>query len=103
MTELIKGDKLFDLEFTVKDADGNAVDLTNATVKFKMRKYGATTLKVNGTCTITDATNGKCKYTVQDGDLDTVGTYQAELEITYSDGKIITATLEDIKVISDLP
>jgi len=68
-----------------------------------MVEQGGDTLKIDGTCTVTDAAAGKCKYNVQAGDLDTAGTYHAELEITYTGGKIITTTRFTVKVISDLP
>jgi len=105
MTEikLIRNDKLFDLEFTITDANGNAVNLTDSTVKFKMSAQGADTLKIDAACTITGALAGECKYTVQDGDLDAVEAYDAELEITYTSGKVITAIAPTIKVVSDLP
>jgi len=100
--ELVRNDKGFDLTFTVLDADNVAVNLTGSTIKFKMALIASATLKVNGDCTITDPTNGKCKYTVGETDLNTVGTYHAELEIT-SSGKIITAPMDDIEVVADLP
>lgn len=103
--ELIRNDALFDLEFEVKDADGNAVNLTGAEsgVKFKMVEQGADVLKIDGACTVTNAVAGECKYNVKAGDLDTAGTYHAELEITYTGGKIITTTRFTVRVISDLP
>lgn len=105
MTEiiLIRNDKGFDLEFTITDAEGKAVDLTDASANFIMCAQGATTLKIDASCNITGAAAGECKYTVQDGDLDTVEAYDAELEITYTGGKVITATAPTIKVVSDLP
>lgn len=108
ITELIRNDKLFDLDFTITDSDGSAVDLTGSLITFKMALQGATTSKVSSSSvTIIGATSGTCTYTVQAGDLDTVGLYNAELQIRYSttttDAKTITASLDNIKVIEDLP
>ena len=104
MTEvtLVRGDKGFDLEFTVQEADASAFDLTGATVKFKMAVSQSGSLKIDGPCTITDPLQGKCKYTIGDTDLDTAGQYVAELEITIG-AKIVTITDILVKVIKDLP
>jgi len=102
--ERARNDVLDDIEFTVKDHTGTALDLTDATeIKLKAAAVGGTTLELDGTCTITDAANGKCKYTVQPTELATVGLYHAELQITYSGGKIITTKRFDIRVVKDLP
>jgi len=108
VTELIRNDKLFDLDFTVTDSDGVAVDLTGSLIRFKMALQGASTSKVSSTSvSITTATSGTCSYTVQSGDLDTSGLYNAELQIVYSTtttaAKTITATLDNIRVVDDLP
>lgn len=83
-----KGDFGFSATFTLTDADGTAVSLAdgagNASVKFKMYLQGATTLSVNGTCTISDANNGICYYTVASGNLDTPGKYDALIEATWT-------------------
>lgn len=101
--ELIRNDVGFDIEFEVDDADSVDVDLTDSTVKFKMWKPGVSTCKINSACTITTASEGKCKYTVQANDLDSEGNYDAELEITYTSGKIITASGISVEVKEDAP
>jgi len=101
--ELIRNDTGFDIEFEVDDADGVDVNLTDSTVKFKMWKPGETACKINGACTLTTPLEGKCKYTVTSGNLDTRGDYDAELEITYISGKIITASSISITIKEDAP
>jgi hypothetical protein len=94
----------FDLNFQVLQSDGTTpVDISTATVKFKMMQGGGSSSKIDVTCTITDGPNGKCKYTIQLGDLDTVGLYQAELQVTFSSTKRLTAGLDTIQVQADLP
>ena len=66
------------LKATLKDGSGTVIDLTNATVRFHMKAVGATTTKTDRASSVIDATN------------DTVGTYTAEFEVTYSDGTIET-------------
>lgn len=86
--KLVKDDTFPPLEFAVIK-DGSAVDLTGATVKVYIKNSSTGTVKVNGqTCTITDATNGKCKYTWGATDLDTAGDYVGEIELTDVDGKV---------------
>jgi len=85
-----KTDTLPDLEFTIKQ-DGSAVDLTGATVKFYMKNRDTGNVKINGVaCTLVVAASGTCKYVWQSGDTDTVGTFVAEVEVTFSGGTVQT-------------
>jgi len=103
VVQLVRGDALYNLTLTMTDSDGSAVDVSGATVKFRASKYGNTTTDVDGTCTTTQATSGICVYTITTRDFTTVGLYMAELEATYGTGKIITAKLDDIEIIGDVP
>jgi hypothetical protein len=105
-TTLTRGDKGFDLNFQVLQNDGKIpVDISTATVRFKMALPGASENKIDAVCTVTEAggPNGECKYTVQSGDLDTADSYVGELEVTFSEDKVLTAKLGTIKVEEDLP
>jgi len=76
---------------TLKDGDNNAIDLTDADVRFHMRTIGGTTAKTDAAASIVSpATNGVVQYDWTLSDTDTVGTYQAEFEVTYSGGAIET-------------
>lgn len=76
-------------KFTVKDETGAAVDLTSATVVFYMRKRGSTTNKINGSSvTVTSASGGVLTYSPTTNDVNTAGTYDAEIWITDSNGKV---------------
>ena len=61
-----------------------AVDLTGATVKFHMGSI------VDAAATVVSASEGKVKYQWQATDTATVGEYNAEFEVTFSDGTIET-------------
>lgn len=102
--EVVQNDYGYDLEFELTDAEDNAVDLTgNTSVKVFIAEIDAVLAKVSGTCTVTDATNGLCKYTVEDGDFDVANkTYMVEIEVAYS-GKIVTAKGITIYVKEELP
>jgi hypothetical protein len=78
------------LAATLKDADENAVDLDGSSVRFHMREVGGTTSKVDAAATLVDANAGQVKYTWAADDTDTIGSYQAEFEVTYGDSRIET-------------
>ena len=101
---LVKNDKLYDINFTITDNLGNIVDLSGSTILFKVANYlSISKLVINGSCTATDAPNGKCKYTVQANDFINVGSYAAQLEITYTgSGKVITAQGINITIVPKL-
>lgn len=93
-----------DLNFAIKDSAGEAVSLADVTeILFKMKALNATTEKVSGECDVVgEAVNGLCTYTTVEQDLDTAGNYRAELQLTYSDGEINTAELQDVFITEDL-
>lgn len=80
------------LTATLKDADGAAVSLTGATVKFSMRPAGNMTPKVNLATATPDpdqtANKGKVTYPWVAADVDTPGDYEAEFKVTFPDTKI---------------
>lgn len=75
---------------TLKDGNGNLIDLTAATVRFHMRAVGASSATVDGSAAIVNEDQGAVKYTWQSGDTATAGIYEAEFEVTYSGGAIET-------------
>ena len=78
------------LYFNVKnERDGSIISLINCSAKFQMKEFNGTALKVNGVMNINDPPNGQCGYQFSNDDLDTPGAYNAEIEITYSDSKVL--------------
>lgn len=71
---------------TLRDDDGNAVDLTGASVDFRMKQASADTRQVDASCVVTDADQGEVTYEWSDTDTDTVGHYNAEFAVDYSGG-----------------
>lgn len=102
---VVQNDELYEIQFTLKEYDGTALDLTDvSSIKLKVAAVGGTALELTGTCTKQSPyTNGICTYEVQNGELATVGRYHAEIELTYSGGKIWTSERFDILVEKDLP
>src|SRR3954468_23592335 len=86
-----KGDTRPAVTATIKNADGSAVDLTGATLRFVMKIDGGTTAKVDASATVLVANLGTVKYQWISGDTDTVGTYKAEWKISYGDGTVLRA------------
>ncbi len=102
--DFTKGDKLNDLAFQLQDVNGNNLVLASiSTINLKVQKSNTEALKFTGACTIVDSATGEIRYKTQETDFDEVGTYYAEIELTYLDGQI--ATFSDIKIIvkGDLP
>ena len=83
--EIKENDTLPVLRATLVEAAGSAINLTGATVQFRMRTRGGS-LKVDAAATVVSALAGVVEYTWLPADTDTVGTYDAEWELTYIDG-----------------
>ena len=114
---LVTGDTLPELTLTLKDsqdaASGKVLDtedsstwapinVTGATVRLRIRELGSSTVKSTLTCTVTDGANGKVATNFPTGTLDTAGTFEGELEITFASGGIQTVyDLIKLKVRSD--
>jgi hypothetical protein len=75
---------------TLQDADGNAIELTSASVRFHMRPVGGGAIVVDQAATVVTALEGLVRYNWTAADTDTVGSYQAEFEVTYADASIET-------------
>lgn len=101
-----KGDEEPPIEATLEDADGNPKDLTNAdSVSFHMKDPRKDTAKVDKPGSITDAANGEVRYSWDAEDVDTTGEYEAEFEVTWSDGDTETFPKDgylDLKVLDTL-
>ena len=93
------------LSVVIADSDGTAIDLTGASVQFKMRAVNSSTLKVNASASITNASNGAVSYTFSSSNTDTSGLFQGEFQVTFSGGAIETfpnAEYFSINILDDL-
>ena len=75
---------------TLQDANGNAINLVGASVRFHMRSVSGGNPVVDAAATVVTALSGIVRYNWVAADTDTVGTYQAEFEVTYADASIET-------------
>ena len=115
---LVTGDTLPELTFTLKDsntaASGQTLDannsatwapinVTGATVRLRLRELGSTSVKSTLVCVVAgDGTTGEVTTDFPPGTLDTAGTFEGEIEITFSgDGVQTVYDLIKFKVRSD--
>jgi len=85
-----KNDTSPQIAATLQDGAGNAIDLTSATVRFHMKKIGASTASTDAAATVIDANAGSVKYEWVATDTANAGTFQAEFEVTYTNGGVET-------------
>ena len=115
--KMVTGDTLPQLNFTLKDSstavtgsnldeyDSDtwaALDLTNSSVSLRIRSVGSSTIIKTIACDIVDADAGKVRASFVDNAFTEAGTYEGELEITFSGGgKQTVHDLVKFKVRSD--
>jgi len=81
------------------------VDLTDATVVFNMKTPAGVVKVARGACNVLSPTVGYVQYAFELVDVDTVGNYRGEFEVTFDSGKITTFPSGDyipIKILVDL-
>ena len=103
--KLVVGDTLPELQFTLKDSNTAAsgqtldsensdtwtvVNLTGDTVKLRIREVGKTTVLSTITATVTNASAGECSIIFPTDTWTAAGTFEGEIEMTTSAGKIQT-------------
>jgi hypothetical protein len=95
--EVYEDDYGYEINGQCKDKDGNVFDLTGYTVTVYVSEIGSTTKLFSIAATITDAANGKYKFTVANTHFTTgnkkyfveaVAT-KTGVEITFGDAKVI--------------
>ena len=99
--QVTQNDKGYKLNFTVKDADGEVVNLTDKTISFQVAEKVTFTEKFAGACEIVDAALGTCSYLVATGNFDTVNNYYGSLQMA-EDSDIQTTRRIEIEVVKEL-
>lgn len=82
---VVQNDTKPDLNLTIVDSNGIAIDITDFTVRFKFRTCDESNLIFNRICIKSaplSGSDGKCTLFWALGDLDTVGDHEAEIELT---------------------
>jgi len=99
-----QGDTRNCIKATLRDKDGELVDLTDLQVLFNMKKINGST-KTNTYAHVEDAVNGEVWYVWNEGDTDVPGRYRGDFEVIYLDGKVETFPNNgyiNIKIIDNL-
>lgn len=69
------------------DADGRAIDLTDATVTLSARRAGSTEIAFTVPIEVVEPTNGICRFCFPEATLSVpAGSYQGELVVVFSNG-----------------
>lgn len=102
--KLVKGDANFPISFTIKDAEGDPVNLANLTsITLKCQRYGTSAISFEVDGRVTGEATGKVEFDVTDEIASISGDYYGEIEIIWSGGKKLTCPDIHIKIIKDLP
>ena len=103
--KLVTGDTYPELTFNLKDSNTaasgatldeedsstwQAVNLTNGSVRLRVRELGSTTITSTLTALLTGASTGTCAVLFTTSTFPTAGTYEGEIEYTDASGKIQT-------------
>lgn len=83
--------------------NGSAVNLTDATVRFRMRPEAGTTLLVDGTATVTNGTAGSVRYDWGAGDLATAGVHRGWWQAELATGDTIETDEFPVQVVAHAP
>lgn len=103
MTHTIKRGDTRQVIKAVLANDGVPVNLAGATVRFLMAAHRTGTLVINRAAHIEDAAGGEVWYIWQAGDTATAGLYQAEIEVTFPDGRVETYPNADYLMVNIVP
>jgi len=89
--KLVQGDNLPYIRVALKNADGTAMDVSDATIVVKFRAAGTTVTLSTLSCTfVTDGTDGLVVFNFPGTTLDVdAGSYEGEIEIDFA-GQIQT-------------
>ena len=104
--QVVQGDYGYKIPFTLEDGNGNAVDLTGATLALKVQSAqdpDQTLVTLSGAMAIDNASAGTCHYTPATGDFSNPGTFLASISATWSASEVLTWSGVQIVVIPALP
>lgn len=97
--QIKKGDTSPAIEATVTDDDGDPLDLTGATVYFRMQEIATHQTVFDKTASIVDATEGIVEYNWDAADTDTTGMFYGEFQIEFSESNVQTHPRAGYKII----
>ena len=100
--QIVKGDKNFNLLFTIYDSDGNVADLSDlSSGVLSWRSYtNGTVSSITGV--VMSATDGTINFPIEEEFVSSSGKFDAEITLTYESGQVLTAPNISIRVIPSL-
>lgn len=100
---IVRGDRNFQLNFTIYDLDNKPIDLTGIqSIIFRFKNYeNGMVYELSGQV-VGDPVNGQVAFHVGDTFVNLLGEFKAEIELTYSNGQILTAPNITVRVIPDI-
>lgn len=99
---LKRGDTRTAIKATLLSPAGTPVDLTGATVKFIMADFKGVR-KISRLAEIYDPENGIVWMIFEPPETDLTGTFRAEFEVTFGDGRVETYPNDDYLIIEIKP
>jgi len=87
MIDIKQGDTRHAIQATLKNTNGDPVNLTGTTVRFFMGKVGQIVIENDARQT---EVPGEVWYVFNEGETDVPGFYNVEFRVTYADGKVET-------------
>lgn len=95
----------YQLPFTLEDGNGNAVNLSGATLLFTVQdaQDPTGTALFSGAITVDNASAGICHYTVASGNFSSPGTFLAQITATWPSSEVLTWSGVTIIVEPQLP
>jgi len=94
---IVQNDYGYDMTFTIKDADGDVVDISTTKLTLLLRDV-ATDDKIEKALEITDASNGICRYVVEADVFKYTNVYSYQIEITGASSLTTIIGTENINV-----
>jgi hypothetical protein len=85
------------IELTIKDEDGNLVDLTTATATIILKAPNTAAVSKTGSFN-SPSTDGVVKYTCTTSDLDIPGDWQVQVHAVFEDGLEYYSNIESFTV-----
>lgn len=86
-----------EIRITITDCNGVAIDISNATsLNLFFKKPSGESITKTGSF-VTDGSDGLIKYIVQSGDINEIGTWKIQVEITANNGTW-SSSFESFKV-----
>jgi hypothetical protein len=95
----------YQLPFTLQDGNGNAVDISTASLVINVQdsQDASQTVLFSGAMTVDSGPSGTCHYTVASGNFPNPGTFLAQITATWSSSEVLTWSGVKIIVEPKLP